>query len=75
MVPSTQHFGNVNKTKFQVFVSNKKKKKTNTEGIQGRIDNINIDRVEPFIFLGIVIDSNLSWNKPIDYICQKYQKT
>ena len=65
---------NIKKTKFQVFVSNKKKKKTNTEGIQVRIDNINIDRVESIKFLGIIIDSNLNWNKHIDYICQKISK-
>ena len=32
----------------------------NTEGIQVRIDNINIDTVESFKFLGIIIDSKLT---------------
>ena len=44
------------------------------EKIQIIIDSIDIDRVESFKFLVIIIDSKLNWNKHIDYISQKFQK-
>ena len=36
-----------------------------------KINNINIERVTDFIFLGLIISSNLKWNKPMDHIALK----
>ena len=39
-----------------------------------KINNITIDRVTDFKFLGLIISSNLKWNKLIDHISIKVSK-
>ena len=45
------------------------KKKKNTEILNLKIDNINIDQVKEFNFFGLIIDTNLNWKKH----AEKYQ--
>ena len=56
---------NVVKSKLMIF----QKKKKNTEIFNLKIDNINIDQVKEFNFLGLIIDTNLNWKKH----AEKYQ--
>ena len=35
------------------------------------LDGIAIKRVETFKYLGVVLDSNISWSSHIDYLCNK----
>ena len=39
-----------------------------------KINNINIERVTDFNILGLIISSNLKWNKHIDHIALKISK-
>ena len=39
-----------------------------------KINNINIERVTDFNFLGLITSSNLKWNKHIDHIALKISK-
>ena len=39
-----------------------------------KINNINIERVTYFNFLGLIISSSLKWNKHIDHIALKISK-
>ena len=39
-----------------------------------KINNITIDKVTDFKFLGLIISSNLKWNKHIDHISIKVSK-
>ena len=59
---------NVKKTKFMVFHSTRKKVKYPTL----RINNILDKRVEHFNFLGLHINSNLSWVSHLDHIFEKF---
>ena len=52
---------NVSKTKFMCFHA---PQKVMTYPIP-KINNINIERVTDFNFLGLIISSNLKWNKHI----------
>ena len=58
---------NVNKTKYMVYSFPGKK----TPTLDIRISDCNISQVNDFNFLGIHIDSNLSWNSHISYISCK----
>ena len=61
---------NVVKSKFMIF----QKKKKNTQILNLMIDNINIDQVKEFNFLGLIIDTNLNWKKhatQISNVCSK----
>ena len=62
---------NIDKTHFMIFHSKKKKVHT-TENV--KIMGINISRVEYTKFLGVIIDSTLSWQHHIDYISTKISK-
>ena len=61
---------NVSKTKFMCFHS---PQKVMTYPIL-KINNINIERVTDLKFLGLIISSNLKWNKHIDHIALKISK-
>ena len=61
---------NVSKTKFMCFHA---PQKVMTYPIL-KINNINIERVTDFNFLGLIISSNLKWNKHIDHIALKISK-
>lgn len=62
---------NVTKTKAMTFCSKQK----HVVNPKIYIDNTEIDFVEHFNFLGILMDRNLSWNKHIDKISKKISKT
>ena len=40
-----------------------------------KIDNIDIEKVEEFNFLGLTIDTNLNWKKHTEKISNKCSKT
>ena len=61
---------NVSKTKFMCFHA---PQKVMTYPIL-KSNNINIERVTDFNFLGLIISSNLKWNKHIDHIALKISK-
>ena len=44
------------------------KKKKNTEILNLKIHNINIDQVKEFNCLGLIIDTNLNWKKHAEQI-------
>ncbi len=62
---------NVSKSKCMFFHTTRRK----SPEIELMLDNSVIERVNEFNFLGIVIDSNLSWKNHNDYICNKLSKT
>ena len=55
---------NVNKTKYMCFHTSKK----TVTYPKLKINNVIIDRVNDFKFLGLIISSNLKWNKHINHI-------
>ena len=59
---------NVVKSKFMIF------QKKNTEILNLKIDNINIDQVKEFNFLGLIIDTNLNWKKHAEKISNACSK-
>ena len=61
---------NVSKTHYMIFTPRNK----NIEDVDVRIQNICIDRVFVSKFLGVQIDSKLSWKNHTDYICSKLSK-
>ena len=61
---------NVSKTKFMCFHT---PQKVMTYSIL-KINNINIERVTDFNFLGLIMSSSLQWNKHIDHIALKISK-
>ena len=61
---------NVSQTKFMCFHT---PQKVITCPIL-KINNINIERVTDFNFLGLIISSSLKWNKHIDHIALKISK-
>ena len=61
---------NVSKTKYMCF---HKSNKTVTYP-KLKINNVTIDRVNDFKFLGLIISSNLKWNKHINHISIKVSK-
>ena len=61
---------NVAKTKFMVFHASKK----SVIYPELQINGNNIERVTQFNFLGLILESNLSWNKHINHISLKVSK-
>ena len=61
---------NVGKTKFMVFHSDKKK----VVYPKLLINNIEIERVDYFNFLGLQLNHNLNWNKHVNYVSLKILK-
>ena len=61
---------NVVKSKFMIF----QKKKKNIQILNVKIDNVNIDQVKEFNFLGLIIDTNLNWKKHAEKISNACSK-
>ena len=63
---------NVKKTKYMVFHAINK----NIEGLvpELRINDINIERVQNFNFLGLNLDEHMSWKHHIDIVANKLIK-
>ena len=61
---------NVVKSKFMIF----QKKRKNIQILNLKIDNINIDQVMEFNFLGLIIDTNLNWKKHAEKISNACSK-
>ena len=65
---------NTNKTKFQIFTISKSKRNITFKDVKLYIDNVDIEEVKTFKFLGIMIDSKLRWDSHITYICNKISR-
>ena len=63
---------NVMKTKFMIFHNKNKKIQNIVPAVN--INNILIERVQNFNFLGIVINEQLNWNTHIDILCRKISR-
>ena len=61
---------NVVKSKFMIF----QKKNKNIQILNLKIDNVNIDQVKEFNFLGLIIDTNLNWKKHAEKISNACSK-
>ena len=65
---------NVNKTKFMIFHT--KQKQLSLDQIPNiKINNQQVERVESFKFLGVLIDHNLTWNNHVTLISNKLSRT
>jgi len=62
---------NIKKTKFMLFSN--PNKKMNIPSL--KIDNIVLENVDEFVFLGITIDKHLNWNSHIRKITTKIRQT
>ena len=62
---------NINKTKYMIFQMPNKKVTVPTL----TIDGVNIERVQHFNFLGLILDTHLNWNKHIEKIANKCSRT
>ena len=63
---------NIKKTKFMIFHTNQRKLEDKIPKIQ--INNVPIEHVKEFNFLGITLDENLTWNCHINKIAMKLSK-
>ena len=62
---------NISKTKYMLFhTSNRKITYPNL-----KINNINIDRVTQFNFLGVMFNSHMDWSRHINYISMKISRS
>ena len=63
---------NINKTKYMIFHAMNK----NVEGLvtEPVIDNVPIERVRDFNFLGLNLNEHMSWKPHIDMIANKVTK-
>ena len=59
---------NVNKTKYMVFHTSQKRVNYPTL----KLNNVNIERVSQFNFLGVVLASTLKWDKHIGHVDIRY---
>ena len=48
------------------------KKKKNIQTLNLKIDNIDIEQVTDFNFLGLIIDTNLNWKKHTEKMSNAY---
>ena len=55
---------NMAKCKYMTF----QRKNTNIQTLTLKIDNINIEQVKEFNFLGLIIDTNLNWKRHTENI-------
>ena len=62
---------NIQKTKAMVFHTPQRKVRVP----KLRIEDHDIEIVEEFNFLGIILDKNLNWKSHISHICKKISKT
>ncbi len=60
---------NVDKTKYMIFMKNPGKSKHNIV-----IDNMNVERVPVFKFLGVQVDEKLKWDAQINAVCKNISK-
>ena len=63
---------NLNKTKFMFFKSRKKLQELN---LQVYINDQQIEQVNETLFLGVVLDENLTWKAHISHIANKISKS
>ena len=61
---------NINKSKYMIFHAKQKGNSTNTNNRW-----CNIERVQHFNFLGLILDTHLNWNKHIEKIANKCSRT
>ena len=62
---------NISKTKYMIFhTSNRKISYPNL-----KINNINIERVTQFNFLGVMFNSQMDWSRHINYISMKISRS
>ena len=61
---------NKNKSKYMLFHMPKKE----IQNLTLKIDDVNIEMVEEFNFLGLTMDTNLKWKKNTDKISNKCSK-
>ena len=62
---------NISKTKYMIFhTSNRKITYQNL-----KINNINIERVTQFNFLGVMFNSHMDWSRHINYISMKISRS
>ena len=63
---------NLKKTHYMIFCPPRKKVLSN---IEIKIDNCTIECVSQTKFLGVILDSKLSWKQHIDYVKSKIYKS
>ena len=63
---------NINKTKFILFHNKNKNIQNLIPNI--KVNNIQVERVSHFSFLGITINEQLNWNLHLDKICSKVSR-
>ena len=60
---------NIKKTEYMVVGSHQRLKLL--PAIDLRLNNVSIAKVSTYKYLGVVLDSNISWSAHSDYICKK----
>ena len=63
---------NIKKTNFMIFCA--KNKNYNKDEIQLKVDSIIVEQVDQTKFLGVYIDSRLSWSSHISHVASKISK-
>ena len=63
---------NLKKTKFIVFKPNQKRRSYN---FQILINKQQIDQVKETVFLGVIIDENVTWKSEISHVANKVSKS
>ncbi len=58
---------NIRKSRYMIFHTNKKK----IQSLTLKIDNVNIERVAEFNFLGVTLDEHLTWKCHVNKISNK----
>ena len=61
---------NVSKTHYMIFTPRNK----TVHDIDVKIHGVNVERVYATKFLGVIIDSKLTWKPHVEYICKKLSK-
>ena len=64
---------NIKKTKYMLFHNKTKKRYLSCPSI--KLKDVQLERVENFNFLGIIMNENLSWNSHIDLLCSKISRS
>lgn len=65
---------NSKKTKFMIFTTHKKHTQINTLNLNLLINDKQIEQVNSFCFLGIIIEFDLSWDSHINAVSKKVSK-
>ena len=66
---------NIGKTKFIIFHNKNKDIQQLDLALNIKINNVPIERVNNFNFLGVSLDENLNWNSHLDIICTKISRS